>query len=293
MHTYIVEEQISAMRLFSIKELERLCGVSAHVIRTWEKRFDILSPERLANNVRQYTINDVKRLADIAMLLSNGYRISRIAGMSAEEIADRLLLLKAAEERQKQVVNRLVQHMFCCDTEQFEAELDNATLSWGIDTVIGCVILPFLEKTDLFSYNDTNIETHFVVTALRRKLILGIEKTQPVVMNGLTALLYLPEDEHYDLVLLYLEYILRRQGYRTFYLGTNISITNLDVALHIKSPDRLYTYMSNKKGMPLKQYTNILRNKFPHLSLRVIYADKKMTEAIDDPCVRFYKYNLL
>ncbi|MEC8636814.1 MAG: MerR family transcriptional regulator, partial [Bacteroidota bacterium] len=31
---------------FSIKNLENLSGVKAHTIRIWEKRYNLLSPER-------------------------------------------------------------------------------------------------------------------------------------------------------------------------------------------------------------------------------------------------------
>lgn len=281
------------MRSFSIKELERLCGVSAHVIRAWEKRFEILTPERQGNNVRLYTIADVMRLSNVALLLANGFRISRIAAMAADDINVKISQIKTTEVRQQKVVNRLVQYMFSYDTDRFDEELDDAVLSWGIDEVISRVIMPFLEKTALFSYSDTNIETHFVVTMIRRKLILGIERSAPVVMNGQSVLLYLPQGEHYDLVLLYLNYILKRQGYKIFYLGTDISIVNLDIAINRKRPDKLFTYVASKKGLPLRQYADILRTAHPKLSLCIVYADREMITPFADNRVYYRKYNLL
>ncbi|WP_308420137.1 MerR family transcriptional regulator [Christiangramia forsetii] len=36
---------------FSIKDLEHLSGIKAHTIRIWEKRYDILNPERTDTNI--------------------------------------------------------------------------------------------------------------------------------------------------------------------------------------------------------------------------------------------------
>ncbi|HBY66975.1 MAG TPA: MerR family transcriptional regulator, partial [Flavobacteriaceae bacterium] len=35
---------------FSIKDLENLSGIKAHTIRIWEKRYNLLEPERTDTN---------------------------------------------------------------------------------------------------------------------------------------------------------------------------------------------------------------------------------------------------
>jgi DNA-binding transcriptional MerR regulator len=37
---------------FSIKDLENLSGIKAHTIRIWEKRYNLLIPERTDTNIR-------------------------------------------------------------------------------------------------------------------------------------------------------------------------------------------------------------------------------------------------
>ena len=48
--------------LFSIGEVSRRTGVSADVIRAWERRYDLLHPQRSASNFRLYSPADVSRL---------------------------------------------------------------------------------------------------------------------------------------------------------------------------------------------------------------------------------------
>lgn len=251
---------------FLIKDLERFSGIKAHVIRTWEQRYKILNPLRTKNNIRQYSIEDVSFLMNITLLVTHGRKISNIAVLSSKQIEDEITRLKTIAVRQQKYIFDLILNMLSSDTEEFEATLDKCIISWGIDTTIEKVIIPFLEKVDILSYSRTNIETHFVVTAIRSKLILGIEKTILGDKKNKSALLYLPEGEHYDLILLYINYILRLKGIRVFYLGTNISINNLKKAIAEKQPDLLFSYAANKV-FPYNEYCELLEQNFPDLPL--------------------------
>jgi hypothetical protein len=126
----------------------------------------------------------------------------------------------------------------------FKAVLDTSVEDWGVHTTIEQVIIPFLEKTGLLSYGDKSYETHLVVTAIRRKLILALETARPAVINNnLTALLFLPHGEHYDLILLYMAYVLLLKGIKVFYLGTNVPDEQLKELIADRKPDLLYTYL--------------------------------------------------
>ena len=48
------------MGQYSIKELEQLSGIKAHTIRIWEKRYNLIEPQRTANNIRFYSDEDLK-----------------------------------------------------------------------------------------------------------------------------------------------------------------------------------------------------------------------------------------
>ena len=66
---------------FSIKDLENITGVKAHTIRIWEKRYDLLSPERSETNIRYYSNKNLQKLLNIVLLNNNNYKISKISEM--------------------------------------------------------------------------------------------------------------------------------------------------------------------------------------------------------------------
>ena len=54
----------------------------------WEKRYGIITPERTDTNIRHYCDTDLKKLLNIAILNTNGYKISKIADLEIEELHD-------------------------------------------------------------------------------------------------------------------------------------------------------------------------------------------------------------
>ena len=73
---------------FSIKDIENLSGIKAHTIRIWERRYNLLKPERSATNIRYYSLPDLTKLLNVAFLLDHDYKISKIAENSSEEIGN-------------------------------------------------------------------------------------------------------------------------------------------------------------------------------------------------------------
>lgn len=251
----------SIMKRFSIRELEWLSGIKAHTIRIWEKRYQAFLPQRSSGQTRSYSLADVQRLLSMALLLKKGYKISSLSDLPALQLEQRLQLLVDDEDKQERALNHLIFYMYS-DIEKFEDVLDGAVLCWGIETTIEKLILPFLEKVELFSYKDKSCETHFVVTAIRKKIILGIEKINTISITQKTALLFLPEQEHYDLILLYMAFLLKQKGIRVLYLGTNISTANLQRITELKKPDFFYTYIPQGQKFKLSVFASFLEKKY-------------------------------
>src|SRR5688572_5250071 len=74
------------MAQYSIKDLETLSGVKAHTLRIWERRYDFLKPKRTATNIRFYSDEQLRKLLNISTLNRKGFRISKIAEMSEQQL---------------------------------------------------------------------------------------------------------------------------------------------------------------------------------------------------------------
>ena len=63
----------------SIKVAARRCGLSTHVIRVWEKRYDAVSPDRTDTNRRLYSEQEIERLKLLRAATLSGHSIGNVA----------------------------------------------------------------------------------------------------------------------------------------------------------------------------------------------------------------------
>jgi DNA-binding transcriptional MerR regulator len=75
---------------YRIGAVARLTGISPDTLRIWERRYDIVEPQRTPKGGRLYSQQDVTRLTMIKTLVDQGYAISTVANLPVEELNRRL-----------------------------------------------------------------------------------------------------------------------------------------------------------------------------------------------------------
>ena len=61
--------------VFTIKDLENISGIKAHTIRIWEKRYNLLKPNRTDTNIRYYSSESLLKLMNVSLLNKHNYKI--------------------------------------------------------------------------------------------------------------------------------------------------------------------------------------------------------------------------
>lgn len=260
------------MSEISIRQLEEFTGIKSHTLRIWEKRFNLFTPVRKKGNIRYYSVDDFRYLLNIAFLNRNGIKISRIVAMTRDEVIQAVGSYNGKSDRLSLFVNKLVVAMFAFDVEYFEDTLNHCQEEFGLDALIAEVIIPFLEKTGLVYYKDRSNETHFAITSVRKKIITAIDNCSASVDNAKSALLFLPEGEHYDLILLYISYLLKCNGTRVIYLGTNVPDENIMKVIEVKQPDLVYVHVPPRKKYNPAGIANFIHNNAPDAKFFVVYS---------------------
>ena len=70
----------------SIKAVSRKTGLSAHVIRVWERRYKAVQPSRTGTNRRLYSEADVERLGLLKQATQAGHSIGTIADLPVDRL---------------------------------------------------------------------------------------------------------------------------------------------------------------------------------------------------------------
>ncbi len=252
---------------FTINDLERFSGIKAHTLRAWERRYSLLHPSRTSGNLRLYSLDELKKIMNIALLKNNGYRISWLSTILNREMEDRVLLLSNNYDQWQCAVFNLTINMYSGEPESFENLLDKLLLTWKIDILIEKIICPFLKITRLLWTGHKLYEEHLVVTAIRKKLILGIESLNYIHKRDKTVLLFLPDTKQLDLGLLYANYFLKRSGIHIIYLGNDITVQNLNSIFCVYNPTYIFTYLQENHHFPVKELLNCIHLNAPHAKL--------------------------
>jgi DNA-binding transcriptional MerR regulator len=271
------------MATYTIKDLEKLSGIKAHTIRIWEKRYNIIAPQRTATNIRNYCDSELKKLLNISVLNRNGIKISKLASLSNEEINEKINQLIQSYGDTEDLIENLTVAMIDFDDVKLEKILARAIIQLGFEETIIKVLYPFLIKIGIMWQTGTinPAQEHFITNLIRQKLIVAIDG----LISGNNPYskrftLFLPEGEFHELGLLFFHYLIKRRGHRVIYLGQSVPLNDLFETKRLKPANYLVTaFVSFIDGKDIINYSKTLADKF---SDQTIYLSGNQTVNIKD-----------
>lgn len=259
------------MSTYSIKDLEQLSGIKAHTLRIWEQRYDLLSPKRTETNIRYYDDQDLKLILNVSLLNDNGFKISKIASMSLEEMREEVLKLSEKSLTHDDQIHTLTICMIELDEERFEKILTTNIIKLGFEQTMLNIIYPFMTKIGiLWQTGAINpAQEHFISNLVRQKLIVAIDG-QIGNYSGKKFLLFLPQGELHEISILFASYLIKAKGHKVIYLGQSTPQADLESVYNIHRPEFLLTVITNSPASEnVPEYINSLSAKFPESQILV------------------------
>lgn len=274
------------MAVYSIKDLEKLSGIKAHTIRVWEQRYSILEPQRTKTNIRYYQDEDLKYLLNIALLNKNGIRISKIAEMSKEEVAEKVAAISEINFEYGTQLDALTISMIEMDEYKFDRIVSTNIDQLGFERTMLEVIYPFLDKLSvLWLTGSINpVQENFMSYLIRQKLIVAIDKEPlPSGLDIKKFLIYLPEGEKQELSLLFMQYLVKSRQNHVIYLGQEIGLTDLKDACDIQRPDYIFTMITETFAKEsVQHYIDKLAKNFPDIQI-LLSGYQVVAQSINPP----------
>ena len=215
---------------YSIKDLEVLSGVKAHTIRIWEKRYNLLVPQRTETNIRYYTEEDLKKMLNVSMLVRNGFKISKVAKWDDKKISETILNLTSENTSESDYIEQLILYMVNFDNINFYRLATKIINKMGLEEAITKVFFNFFVRIGTYWQVGSIFpaQEHYVSNIFRQKLIAEIDKLGIVHSRQETILFYLPEKEMHEMSLLFYSYLAHKMGYRVIYLGQFVPWNDLE-----------------------------------------------------------------
>lgn len=213
-------------------------GLSAHVIRVWEKRYGAVTPTRTATNRRLYADEHIERLRLLRQLTELGHAIGYIARQPTEQLRGLLnhatgtqaaaAPTAAAEPAPTALLAKALAAVEQMDAEALATVLRQAEVRLGHQGVLQRVIAP-LAQTLGARWREGRITAaheHFATAVLR--LFLG-HAARPLASTpaGPTLLVATPTGQLHELGALLAGAFAANLGWRIVYLGASLAAAEI------------------------------------------------------------------
>ncbi len=231
----------------------------------------MLVPKRTDTNIRYYEEEDLKYMMNVALLNHHGYKISKIAEMTREEVQRRTLHISENNSSYQNQVQSLTNAMIAFDEKEFNKILSINILKLGMMETMTEIIFPFLQHVGiLWLSGSTNVaHEHFITHLVKQRLYVSIDQiTTPIMPDAKKFILFLPNGENHELSLLFASYILKTRGHEVIYVGSSTPVDDLNQLCKVHKPDVLFCAITNaNSSMPIQVYVNTLHRNWADIPI--------------------------
>ncbi|HSG98688.1 MAG TPA: MerR family transcriptional regulator [candidate division Zixibacteria bacterium] len=223
-------------------------GLSAHLIRIWEKRYQAITPERTPGNRRLYSDREIDRLILLKQATQAGESIGQIARLGDEQLrqlvresgqytttqtrrqsAGREPQAEAADiQRALNECLRAAQEM---DPVAIEKTLLRASISLGRQALLERLLLPLLQKIgERWRAGELKVGAEHLASAVLRSFMGGMLATGQIDERAPVLLATTPQGQLHEFGALAAAVTGVTCGWRAVYLGPNLPADEIAAA---------------------------------------------------------------
>ena len=230
--TQQAEKSIIPGSMLPIRTVADLTGINPVTLRAWERRYNLITPQRTPKGHRLYTENDVELIKQVLDLLDQGISISQVKPLIEQAPSQQ----RAAPFAEAGEVWKRYQQTMLSAVEKFDENILDSTYNdalslYPVDVVNQRLVAPLLRIIgERWKEREVGIaEEHFFSVYLRNKLGARIHHLNQRSRGPLLILACLP-GEYHEIGLLLFALATVNFGYRVLILGSN---TPLDQIPHV------------------------------------------------------------
>jgi len=215
----------------SIKMAARKSGLTAHVIRVWERRYNAVSPDRTDTNRRRYSEAEIERLTLLRSATHAGHSISSIAKLQVEKLRELaaestpapMPVAKRVGDAVAQTIDAAIGAIEKMNSTALEEIIGRAAVAFGQHGLLERIIAPLAHKVGEL-WRDGSITAaheHFASAVIRNYLLTT---SKPYSLNGSAPVLVVgtPAGQLHELGAVMVAAAASDLGWRVIYLGTSL-----------------------------------------------------------------------
>jgi len=217
-----------------IGELSRRTGVSAPLLRAWERRYGLLRPRRTDGGFRVYGAADERRVRGMRARIDQGLSASlAAAAVLADEQSGPGPVARGPDEIRAAMSDALERF----DERAAHAAIDRLLGTFSLEAALSGGVLPYLGSLGArWESGAVSIAQEHFATSIIRGRLLALARNWGDG-HGPLALLACPSGEQHDLGLICFGLGLRERGWRILLLGPNTPVGTIEETAGRLAPD--------------------------------------------------------
>jgi DNA-binding transcriptional MerR regulator/methylmalonyl-CoA mutase cobalamin-binding subunit len=212
-------------------------GLSAHVIRIWEKRYGAVTPSRTETNRRLYSEEQIARLNLLRRLSEAGHSIGFVAKLPTDRLkalADEAAATSVRSERRGKVngegasLEQALDAIRALDEAGLQRVLSEAEVSFGAQGVLRRLIGPLVQSMgdEWRAGNITAAHEHFA-TAVIRAFLSRAARPFAGGPDAPVLIVATPTGQLHELGALMVAAAAANLGWRVIYLGSSLGAADI------------------------------------------------------------------
>lgn len=249
---------------YRIQVAAQMSGVSAVLIRAWERRYGILKPKRTSSGYRTYSDADIVVLKRLKELTAEGVSIAQAATMLPgirRELTSRKPLKAPAEPQLQRWQQDVLQAAQRLDQSAVERVLDEALRSMAPVAFYEELLSPLMREVgDRWHGGTFTVAQEHLVSAVVREKLVALLARAPR-RSKRHVLCACPPDETHELGLLGAALRFRHAGWRVTLLGPRTPVEQLAAAARELEPELVALSLVDTTGA--REFLNELAKALP------------------------------
>jgi MerR family transcriptional regulator, light-induced transcriptional regulator len=258
---------------YRIGAVSRLTGLSADVVRVWERRYGAIRPRRSDGGSRLYSDSDIERLRRLRQASEVGHAIGQIAKLPNSEL-DKLSVPRQTarmmveyQDPQDQLRENFLAAIAKMDVVAADLEISRAATLYPPRVLIKNIVSPLLQDIgDRWAHQEFGIAHEHVATNLIRNLLSSLFRLYPPETNAESIVMATPQGERHEFGLLLASLYAATRGWRVVYLGTDLPAIEIVRAVKLSRARVLALSIVNPAGGNLNQELLSLAQQVPPMT---------------------------
>ena len=221
---------------YPIKVVSQMTGLSVHVIRAWEKRYNVVEPDRTDTNRRLYSEVDIEKLKLLNDALHLGHNIGGIANLSLSELKNLLskesqsptysgngMVTYGPEVIVEEIISECIEAIKVYNAKQLESILLNASAKLTQPVLIEELIIPLVYRVgEMWHNGEIRVANEHLASSVIRGFLFNLLESYSVSDSAPVVVSATPRGQEHELGALIAGVVAASSGWKVIYLGSNL-----------------------------------------------------------------------